>query len=107
MEADIDQNVVAIEDVEGEDERMLYRPQIGDNVGVESSNYCGYADKNQAETELCVCVCVCVCVLINSLVTVNKRDLQVLRSTRPAPRAQSKGQRRPPPIPCAVHLGFA
>jgi hypothetical protein len=51
MEADVDKNIVAIEDVESEDERVLDLPEVGDDVRVERPHNSSDPNQNQTETE--------------------------------------------------------
>ena len=52
MEADVDEEVVAIEDVEGEDERVLHVPEEREDEDVECKYYSGDAQENQQEAQL-------------------------------------------------------
>ena len=57
VEADVDKDIVAIEDVESKDERVLDTPEVGDDVHVERPHNSSYSNQNQTETELVVWAC--------------------------------------------------
>ena len=52
VEADVEEEVVAIEEVEAEDQRVLDLPQVGHYVLVEGPNHCCDAKQHQTEAEL-------------------------------------------------------
>ena len=52
MVADIDEDVVAIHHVEGENEWMLHMPQVGQDEGVKCANHSRDANQDEDETQL-------------------------------------------------------
>lgn len=108
VEADIYEEVVAIQDVEREDQRMLDLPQVRHDVNVEGPHHGGDANHHQTETELGGRVCACmrtkeiVTLFLRLYHSVEGRDLQDPRSKRLSRVARSTGRRTQRPTPCVV-----
>lgn len=54
METDVDEEVMAVEDVEGKDQRMLHVPEERQDKDVECEYYSGDAQEDQQEAQLCM-----------------------------------------------------
>lgn len=61
VEADVDEDIVSIQEVEGEHQGVLHRPQVGQDERVERGNHYTDTNQNQSETYLCVCVVALCC----------------------------------------------
>ena len=58
MEADVHEDVVAVEDVESEEQWVLHLPEVRDDERVERPDDSRYPNQHETETELVVCVSV-------------------------------------------------
>ena len=53
METDVEEEVMAIDDVQGKDEGVLHLPEEWQNVDVERTHHSGDAEQDQHKTQLC------------------------------------------------------